>query len=399
MRLFLALFFSAVAAPAAAQVQSLFPLDHFWTHALDAPFAAAPAADDRRVYVALRTGQLVAIDPRTDRVAWSVELAADGAPLVADGRLFVPAADAIHALDAATGAVAWRLPAAALAAPLTHRGGWLIVALAGGGLQGVRTSDGAVVWSRATGSPVASTPALDGNLLVAALADGRILAIDVTSGTSRWERGLGAPAGSLAVSGDRIFAGTDDGYFWSLETRDGDLDWRWRLGARLIGAAAADATRVYTVSLDNVVRGFSRDSGNMQWNHPLPTRPLGGPQLADGLLVITAGDIGAPGLTYVNAATGRAAGRTPALARVDDTTRTQFPVDIAAGASPLAIIATATTSGDWQLHAYRQTFFAVDSNALSWGPRYEVLRRLDIWVGPVVWGITVPLVPLVPQVH
>lgn len=402
VRLFFALFFFALAAPAAAQVPSLFPLDRFWTHALDAPFAARPAADGERVYVPLGTGQLVALNPRTDAVVWSVELAAEGAPLAAGGRVFIPAADAIHALDAATGTLAWRLPAAALAAPLVHRNGWLIVSLAGGGIQGVRTSDGVVVWNRGTDSPVASAPALDGDLLAAALADGRILAMDVTSGKPRWERRLGAPAGSLAVSGDRIFAGTGDGYFWSLEAKDGDLDWRWRLGSRLIGAAVADSERVYTVGLDNVVRGFSRGSGNMQWNYPLPTRPLGGPYLAGGLLIITAGDIGAPGLTYIDAATGRAAGKTPALIGVDETTRTQFAVDIADGASPLAVIATATTAGGWQLHGYRQTFFTVGLGPIKWGRRYEVQRRLDIRTGAMAWGTRVPLVPpvpLVPQVR
>ncbi|MDQ3171914.1 MAG: PQQ-binding-like beta-propeller repeat protein, partial [Acidobacteriota bacterium] len=65
-----ALSFFAFAAPAAGQASALFPLDHFWTHELDAPFAAAPAADERHVYVALQTGRLSAINPATNAVAW-----------------------------------------------------------------------------------------------------------------------------------------------------------------------------------------------------------------------------------------------------------------------------------------------------------------------------------------
>ncbi|MEX2270390.1 MAG: PQQ-binding-like beta-propeller repeat protein [Vicinamibacterales bacterium] len=393
--------FSAFVAPAAAQAPAVFPLDHFWTHAFDTPFAAAPAADSLRVYVPLRTGQLIALDPRTSAVVWSVELAVDRPPVVADGRLFVVAADAIHVLNAATGAVAWRLPAGPLSVPLTYRAGWLIVALADGALQGVRAVDGVVIWAHATGAPLASPPALDGNLLVAALTDGRIRAIDLTSGQLRWQRSLGKTVGSITVSGDRIFAGTDNGYFWSLEASDGDADWHLTRGAHLIGAAAADADRVYAVFLDNVVRAFNRGSGNEKWSFELPTRPLAGPQLIEGLLVITSGDMGAPGLTYINAATGAAAGKTPPLPKVDATTRAQYPVAIATSPSALAIITTATTSGDWQMHGYRQTFFIARAAPMTWGKRYDVRWRLDIRHGPLLWGIKVPLspqVPLVPRV-
>lgn len=391
--------FSAFAAPAAAQVSRLFPLDHFWTNALDAPFAAAPASDGTRVYVPLQTGQLVALAPGTNTVAWSVELAVEGAPLAAEGRVFVPAAGAIHALDASTGTLEWRLPAGPLAAPLAHRGGWLIVAPATGGLQGVRSTDGVVVWARDTGSPLVSAPAIDGDLLVAALADGRIAAMDVTTGHLRWQRTLSAPAGSVAVSGDRIFAGTADGKFWSLKTRNGDPDWKpWRLGARLIGAAVADDERIYAVALDNVVRAFSRRTGNVKWTRPLSSRPLAGPRLVDGLLILTAGDIGAPGLTYIDAATGVTAGRTPALPAVDPTTRVQFEVALDSSSTPLAVIATATTSGDWQLHAFRQTYFVPTIGAITWGRLYEIRRRLDYAIGAIIWGNRVPLVPPVPLV-
>ena len=388
-----ALAFFALAAPAGAQAPGLFPLDHFWTLPVEAPFAAPPASDDRRVYVPLQTGQLAAFEPGNTDAVWSVELAVDGAPLAADGRIYAPAAGAIHALDAATGAVVWRLPAGPLAAPLAHRAGWLIVALADGGLQAVRASDGVVVWAQAMGAPLAAPPSIDGDLLAAALADGRVALVDMTTGKARWERTLGSRASAVTLSADRIFAGTDDGYFWSIKTRDGDLDWRWRLGARLVGAAAADPERVYIVALDNVVRGFSRGSGHIRWTYPLATRPLGGPMLVEGLLVVTSGDVGAPGLTYINSVTGAAGGKTLALANVDETARVQYQAAVAAGVSPFAVIATATVSGDWQLHAYRQTFLTATAAPITWGKLYEVRLRLEITSGTPLWGTRVTLTP------
>lgn len=397
-----ALAFSALAAPAAAQTSALFPLDHFWTHVLEAPFAAAPAASAARVYVPLQTGQLIALEPGRVEPVWSAELAADSAPLAADDRLFVSASGAIHALDAATGSVVWRLPAGPLAVPLTYRAGWLIVALADGALQAVRAADGVVVWARAMGAPLISAPAIDGNLLVAGFGDGRLALLDLPTGNPRWQKSLGSPAGAITLSADRIFVGTADGFFWAIKTRDGDLDWRWRRGARMIGAAAADPERVYVVALDNVVRAYSRSSGHEKWSYALLSRPLSGPMLVDGLIVVTAGDIGTPALIYINSITGAAAGKTPALPAPEDTTRIQFPVVMSGTASassaaqPLALIATATTSGDWQLHAFRQTFLVPTPGPISWGPRYEIRRRLDYSLGGIIWGDRVSLVPPVP---
>lgn len=393
-----ALSFFAFAGVAAAQVSVLFPLDHFRTHALDAPLAAAPAADGRHIYLPLQTGRFTAFDAARGDAAWSVELAATAAPLAAEDRVFVPASGAIHALDAATGSVVWRLPAGDLAAPLAYRGGWLIVALADGGLQGVRAADGTVLWGATPGAALAAAPSLDGDALAAALVDGRLLLIDVRTGSTIWTRTLGAPARGVTLSGDRVFAGTANGFFWSLKTRSGDIDWRWRLGAPLIGAPAADADGVYAVAVDNVVRGFRRGSGNQRWSLPLTTRALAGPALVDGLLVLSTGEVGRPGLVYIRPDTGAAAGRTPALPDASETMRMQHPAIVTAGPAPIAVIATATTGGDWAIHAYRQTFIPVSTGALTWGPSYEIRWRLEIATGVRVFGTTVPLVPLVPRV-
>jgi len=395
-----ALGFFACAAAAGAQSSALYPLDHFWTRALDAPFAAPPAADERFVYLALRTGRLSAVDPVSGTEAWSVELDASAPPLAADGRVYLAASGTVQALSGATGAVLWRLPADRLSAPLAHRAGWLIVSLADGSIQGVRAADGVVVWARQAGAPVASAPSIDGDLLAAGLADGRVVVMDLATGNPRWERPLGAVSPGVTLAGDRVFAGTDDGYFWSLKTRNGSLDWRWHLGARVIGAPSADDDRVFLVAVDNVVRGLSRGSGNQRWNYPLITRALSGPVLVDGLVVITTGEVGHPGLTYIRPDKGEAGGRTPPLPAVNETMRVQFPVIFTAGASPRAFLATATTGGDWALHGYRQTFLAATPGVVIVGKLYEIRLRLDVGRGVIPFGtrVTIFTLPETPKV-
>lgn len=387
------------ARPALAQGSAIFPLDHFWTHVLDAPFAGPPAADARHVYLPLQTGRLVAIAPASDAPGWSAELAVDTVPIAADGRVYAAASGAVHALDAATGGVVWRLPAGTLAAPLVYRAGWLVVTLADGAIQAVRAADGSVVWALSAGAPAAAAPVIDGNLLAVPLADGRIVAMDLPTGRTHWARPLGAVASGITISGDRVFAGTLDGSFWSLETDDGDIDWRWRVGARAIGAPAADGDAVYAVAADNVVRGFSRGSGNQRWSLALTTRALAGPSLIDGVLVVTTGEVGKPGLNYIRTDTGTSGGRTPPLPDATETMRVQYPVLVSTGPAPRAFLATATPGGHWALHGYRQTFLAPGGiGPIAFGPRYEIRLRLEIATGIRVFGIRVFLVPPVPRV-
>ena len=396
------LFVAGIFVPcqAAAQTSAVFPLDHFWTYTLDAPFAAPIAVDDRRVYVAVQTGHLLALEPGLPAPVWSSQINVEGAPVAAANRVFVPAGGAVQAIDAATGTVAWRLPAAKLAAPLTYREGWLIVALADGALQAVRASDGVVVWARTLEAPLAAPPSIDGNTMAVALADGGLAVLDLATGKPLWSRGrsLGARAVALTLSGDRIYAGTDNGDVWSIRTRDGHVDWRWEKLARLVGAPVADDERVYVIGVDNLVRGFSRGSGNQRWHQTLPTRALGGPIAIEGLLIVTTASAGAPGLTYIGAEKGTAGGASPALAKTDENVRIQFPAVMSSGAKPFVAIATATGSGAWQIHAYRQTFVQATLGPIVWGPRFEIRKRLEIRTGAIVWGLRINLVPPVPVV-
>jgi hypothetical protein len=187
-----------------------------------------------------------------------------------------------------------------------------------------------------------------------------------------------------------------------LTASKGAVDWRWRLGARVIGAPVTDGERVFVVAVDNVVRGLSRGSGNQRWKYALTTRALAGPLLADGLIIITTGEVGHPGLTYIQPDKGAAAGRTPPLATLDETMRVQFPAIVTRGASPRALLATATPAGDWTIHGYRQTFLQAAAGTIAFGKKFEIRQRLDIVTGVRAFGVRVflfgnPLVPLVPK--
>jgi outer membrane protein assembly factor BamB len=275
---------ASAAVPPSAQLP-VFPFAVRWSVEIGGPpvSGAAPVSDDRFVYVALRSGHIVAYDLENGRETWRKEVAVRH-PLVADGGLvFAATEDAIHAFRGSDGAFAWEAPAS-IAAPLVARAGWL-VALSSGKAIAFRAADGMRVWERSVGDAV-EPPAIEGDRVYVALQDGRLIALQIADGTPLWERSLGAAVGQPFATPERVYAGTSDRWFHCVKATNGDLDWQRRIGGELQGAAAADETMVFIVALDNVMRAYDRGNGNQRWQHALKRRPAAGPFVLGSTVLI-----------------------------------------------------------------------------------------------------------------
>ena len=253
----------------------------------------------------LKDGTIAAHRLTDGHPLWKTELTTEQ-PLAADAdRVYVAAAQAIHALSAADGITAWRLsPVATLTAPPLAHAGWLIAA-AGGELLAIRAVDGALLWRKPVG-PVASRPALDGDLLVVSIADGRVIGLDLQSGDERWERAVGSAPGEPLVIGGRVYVGTAEKTFSVLHASSGRREYQLRVGALPRGRAAADDRHVYFTAMDNVLRALDRGDGARKWKRPLTYRPAAGPVLL-GAVVLVPGPV--TSLPAFDSASGAPAGQ------------------------------------------------------------------------------------------
>lgn len=255
---------------------SFFPVRVLWGAAFGVAPAAPPVVDAGQLYVALRTGRVVALS--MDRVAyvWNVPLTASGPLAIDDGKLFVPAAGALEALDTATGTSTWRapLPDGAVLG-VTATSGWVFVALEGE-VVALRAESGERVWARQLSAKLSAPPLVQADRLFAGTVEGDVLVLDVKTGEPRWTmRVEGAPVG-FGLRGERLYFGTSGKQFYSLRANDGFIEWRWRIGATIIGDPGFDAQHVYVVALDNQVRALDLRSGAQRWRKPVPARPIGG---------------------------------------------------------------------------------------------------------------------------
>ena len=295
---------SMALAPARAK-PSIFPLVTHWTVEFDrAPVANAPPVSDAdRIYIALRSGVIVARAVRDGSEVWQRPLVTDRPITLDSGLLFVVGGNAIQALRATDGTTVWTHPISSPSAPLLAKGGWLIAA-SDTTVTALRATDGTVVWSRELGI-VYHRPAIESDRLYVPADDGRIVALDLKKGDPIWTRELPGAPGQPVATPDHVYVGASDRQFYALKAADGDVDWTWRVGANVLDAPAVDDQRVYFVALDNVIRALDRESGVQQWQHAIRRRAASGPALVEDVVLLASSSSGE---IYAWLADGRPAG-------------------------------------------------------------------------------------------
>lgn len=320
----------------------LLPIAPRWSVELGDGVRSAPVSDGDRIYLALRSAQIVAREMRAGREIWRAPKDTTVPLAVGDGLVFAAAGDAIEALRGEDGRSVWMVPRVTPVAPLLASGGWLI-AVTDAEILAIRARDGEIVWRHAAGG-VRQPPAIDGDRLVVGADDGRILAFNLTSGAVLWEKFVAGGVTALAAHRGLVYAGAGDKHLYCLDGRDGDRRWLFRVGSAPFGRIAVDDDRVYFASLDNVVRALDRATGNQRWQTPLSKRPIAGVRAAGHVVFVP---VAASELIMLFDRDGRRSG---VIALPGETTSRDTPPDVREAADGLQVsVVTGGLSNQWQL--------------------------------------------------
>jgi outer membrane protein assembly factor BamB len=258
-----------------------------WSVSLATAPSAPPAIDTTQMYAPLRDGTLVAINHRTGKTVWTVTRTVSTTPVALDGMVVGIDGSKVWALDAATGQERWaQVLEGTVNQPPSGDAGHIAVATDRQEIVLLNAATGSVTWHRALGSQPTAPPVILGTTVFAGVEDGRVFAISIAAGSTTWTRKLNGKVLSLTALPDRLLAGGTDDYFHSLDLNSGAVQWQWRVGGDVASPAIADATRVYVVAMDNMLRALDRKRGNMAWQRPLTSRPMGGPLLLGGFVVL-----------------------------------------------------------------------------------------------------------------
>ena len=285
----------AMTYPAQAQTALSQPLIVKWRYESDRTTNLTPASDRKTVYLPLAEGVLVALSPADGKLIWKAETGGEfsAAPAADDRSVFVstryvePEQGHVHgtlrALSKSTGVTLWmRTLPAPLTGSLLAGPNALFAGSADGRVYAFDKRTGLSLWINQYGEAFSSQPALAGHFVYVGSEGGTLLALDQATGALVWRYHARARIqGPIAIANGTVFFGSGDGYVYAFSELRSKLVWRRRTGAAVQAVAAVD-NGLLAASLDNFAYLLSLNKGSLIWRRQLPGRISSRP--------ITAGD-------------------------------------------------------------------------------------------------------------
>lgn len=136
-----------------------------------------------------------------------------------------------------------------------------------GNVRRISLKDGGMVWSKSFGGRIFSTPSLSDGTLVFGCADGYIYALDAKSGGLKWERKAGKSVlGSPVVMDGKVFIGSSDGVFRALSLKDGSTVWEFAPVEGFVECKPfADKDQIVFGTWANKLYSLDPKDGSLQW--------------------------------------------------------------------------------------------------------------------------------------
>jgi outer membrane protein assembly factor BamB len=281
-----------------------------WTSIVPGTMEGRLATDGSRVFVATAEGTVRALSRLTGAVLWEVKGRAGQLAARHDVVVLREANGTVWAMDPATGEARWKVDST-VAGTIPPTLFDTVVLVAGAGATALRLKDGKAVWTSTEGTAT-SLPVGHGAFVFVGEKDGTLRCRDAATGSTLWALPTASTLVSPVLVDDRqsILLGTTDRRFVALSLDKATTRWTWRLGADVhMPPAVFDGLVLFTTHED-VLYALNRKNGHMVWRASLPSRPLSGPLLHQGSVLVAC--YGArPGETFIvgfDAKTGRRLG-------------------------------------------------------------------------------------------
>ena len=240
-----------------------------------------PAVADGNVYLTTQPCGLTALSIEGGNQQWQVNLCPskpeqDGlsfvAPTVANGKVYLPALQAVWAFDDQTGAQLWKTDL-----PLVGGHNWYsyvtyadskIFAISDQGVWALDADTGAIMWTAHPGITGPSGTAV-ANGRVYALGDHVAVALDENTGATVWSVPTsGIQYGPVYANG-KLYAAREDvtgSFLFALDATNGATLWSQQIAGNLYTAPAVAGNLVYQSTASVDLTAYDATTGKPQWS-------------------------------------------------------------------------------------------------------------------------------------
>ena len=302
---------SVVAPSPVPQFKAQLDIEKLWTARIsdgvgEAYLSLKPALTERWAFAAAIDGEVYKLDRKTGAREWRVDLdrKITGGVSAAYGMVALGSANGeIIVLNEEDGSILWEkaLGGQIMSTPAfgSER---LVVQTIDGRLHGLDRQDGKTVRLFDTSIPILtlrgeSSPVVMGGATLAGFANGKLVALDTDSGFVAWERLIGEPKGRSElerlidldgrfwVSGKIVYAVTYQGGLAAIDVPSGRVLWSKPLSS--YSGVSEFLSQVYVVDEDSVLYAKDSVSGTDIWQlDDLKGRGLGAPTAYDRYVLV-----------------------------------------------------------------------------------------------------------------
>jgi outer membrane protein assembly factor BamB len=286
---------------------------------------ASPVASGNMIYLATKSGSIVALSAANGSEVWRREIGdyvARSTPAIDNSTIYITAGYSILALDRDTGEERWSRPLrfagscspavdgdfvyvstqeGHLSAFATETGeevwhyrndnllfgspavadGLVVIGDEMGQVTAINAESGREVWQERVDGEIFATPAINQGIVYVASTAPELTAFRLDSGDIAWQRPVGGSS-SPAITGSQVLLGGDDQAIRALDVKTGETEWSVPLGYGIESSASVSGAIVLIAS-GPTINAIDRIDGNSLWTHV-----TGGTVSAD---VVVAGEL------------------------------------------------------------------------------------------------------------
>jgi serine/threonine protein kinase/outer membrane protein assembly factor BamB len=190
--------------------------------------------------------------------------------------LFVGSSDGtLYALDAATGSQRWatKMGSPILSSPILQ-GEKIMVVGSSGLISALSARDGSILWRFDAQETIVATPNLIKDMLIVPTAKGRIFAIETNGGLQRWQfKSEDSIVSTPHKHADMVVFGSRGGDLHALNIDSGRSIWKFDAGSPIVASPAVSVDSIYVGTEGGTFFAVEAESGGLIWEYPTE-RPI-----------------------------------------------------------------------------------------------------------------------------
>ena len=270
----------------------------YWKFPTGAPIGeSSPAYSAGVVYVGNLDGWLNALSAADGRKLWAFKANSEikSSPVVVGDRVLIGSYDQhLYCLNARSGSVLWKVRTdGPVHATPSISGGMAFIAGCDEWFRAIRISDGREVFKVASGAYTGASPALYGGAAFYGTFDNEVLMVQLAERRIAWryqhpERHFPFYS-SAAVGNNFVVLGGRDKLVHALNT-SGKALWTFASGARVESSPAISGGRVYVGSNDGRFYVLNLSNGAKLWEFNAGSAVSASPAIANGRIVVGSQD-------------------------------------------------------------------------------------------------------------